>query len=612
MIDERESIQQRLILSHIRNQDGIDRVSSGKPVITIHKHSKVIGFSIGRNYRQRRPNSASTGGAQSSAPQERKKQPILLAPRRIQVSYTSTTTTRKLESHGFLSEDGRKNAKDLARMEKLKKEQEREGKRLQKEKEKDRLKGKEREKGNVMERAAKTFSGKGKEPEKSMVEAKMVVSRAEQHIDAPDAFATTSMPPQKPFEIYEGSSSPPSGKASVDNSSSTSAVTTPDPEDNSTLLAEDRSIVTTSDRTAIIGRENFFRRRGSALNNDQQDEEEAEEDDDSYDSHRRQPHRSTYRETYATLPPEVFGSSHHEPISNRFFGWGKSKISDRIGPRHYLEVSYNPPWLTQPKNSSITRKDIVEDLNMSFQDVGLLPAIGEIRTSARSKQKRDYASKKVKTPTQNHVDIFAHIPEDTLYMLLPLWPGETEPSSAKRYPFTPPVIPVNKRLYLLVIYKALPSGSTEDRSSKKKSKNIPDVQDDRYILLNSFHISARVVSYGELQGSCIRIPDHGLAISGPLQEAYDAMPNFQQKEQYIIGVCPNRDSGFEFMPEGFEKMGLSHNVPNPRLMESLTDDDTSSMDTLAVPTPIGHAVMEMVWLGGMALTSFHRDAHWRG
>lgn len=494
-------------------------------------------------------------------------------------------------------------------MEKLKKEQEREEKRLQKEKEKERIKGKEREKGNVMERAAKTFSGKGKEPERSVVETRSVVPRAGQHSDAPDA-----MPPQRSSEIYEGNSSPPSGKASVDNSSGTSAVTTPDPEDSSTLSAEGRSVVTASDRTTIIGRENFFRRRGSAVNNDGQDDE-AEEDDDSYDSHRRQPHRSTYRETYAALPPEVFGSSHHEPISNRLFGWGKSKISDRISSRHYLEMSYNPPWLTQPKNSSITRKDIVEDLNMSFQDVGLLPAIGEIKTSVRSKQKRDHTFKKVKTPAQKnetHVDIFAHIPEDTLYMLLPLWPGETEPSSAKRYPFTPPVIPVNKRLYLLVIYKALPSGCPEDKSSKKKSKNIPDVQDDRYILLSSFHISARVVSYDELQGSCIRIPDQGLAISGPLQEAYDTMPNFQQKEQYIIGVCPNRDSGFEFMPDGFEKMGLSHNVPNPRLMESFTDDDTSSMDTLAVPTPIGHAVMEMAWLGGMALTSFHRDTHWRG
>jgi hypothetical protein len=91
------------------------------------------------------------------------------------------------------------------------------------------------------------------------------------------------------------------------------------------------------------------------------------------------------------------------------------------------------------------------------------------------------------------------------------------------------------------------------------------------------------------------------------------MPTIQPSDSCIIGLCSNRDAGFEFMPDGFEKMGLSHNVPNPRLMESFTtDDDSSSMDTLAVPTPIGNAVMEMAWFGGMALSGFHRDPQWRG
>ena len=253
---------------------------------------------------------------------------------------------------------------------------------------------------------------------------------------------------------------------------------------------------------------------------------------------------------------------------------------------------------------------------MSFQDVGLLPAIGEVK-SASSKGKRK-KSKKFRPLTasghEKRIDLFSQIPEDVLYMILPLWPGETDATSTKRCPFSPPPIPIEKRLYLLVYYKTMPYLSNQDeKTNKKRSKTTSGIQDDRYVLLNSFHISARILSYPELQGSCIRIPDHGLAVCGPLQEAYNTMPTIQPSDSCIIGLCSSRDAGFEFMPDGFEKMGLSHHVPNPRLMESFTtDDDTSSMDTLAVPTPIGHAVMEMAWFGGMALSGFHRDPQWGG
>jgi len=525
-----------------------------------------------------------------------------LAPRRVQVSYTSTSTTRKLESHGFLNDDGRNNLKDIERMERIKKEWEREERRRGKEREK--AKGKERERGNVMERAAKTISTKGKEWEK-VVEVKSLLEGQKEKFK-PIEFTDNADP--LPVDLSHSESQSSIGdrslvgsKAASSTSSCTSVVTTPDPEE-SVSLNQTLTEALISDRTLAVA-QNFYRRRHATGDNEDPD------DEDTFDLHHRLPHRSTYRETYATLPPEVFESSQQEH-THRFFGWAKSK-SDRTGPRNYLEAAYNPPWLTQPKHSSITRKDIVEDLNMSFQDVGLLPAIGEIK-SARSKGKRKNKKVKPLAPGNDQVDIFAQIPEDVLYMILPLWPGDTDATSAKQYPFTPPPIPVEKRLYLLVYYKAMPP-IQDDKSNKKRSKNTPDVQDDRYVFLNSLHITARVVSYHELQGSCIRIPIHGLAICGPLEEAYNTMPTFQPPDSCIIGLCSNREAGFEFMPDGFEKMGLSHNVPNPRLMESFTtDDDSSSMDTLAVPTPIGHAVMEMAWFGGMALSGFHRDPQWRG
>jgi hypothetical protein len=504
-----------------------------------------------------------------------------------------------------LNDDLRKNIKDVQRMERLKKERERAEKKRSKEK----FRGKERERSNVMERAAKTFSTKGKEG--LLLEVKSFVEGQKERAKLIE-FAGSTDPGAVHTESSSSSTSHSRGgsKEASSSSASTSALTSPDPGDHSVLSVNQTLAESTiSDRTLAVAQDSYRRRDSTVDNNDPDDDD----DDDSFDSHRRLPHRSTYRETYATLPPEVFESNQHEH-SHGFFGWAKSK-SDRIGPRNYLEAAYNPPWLTQPKHSSITRKDIVEDLNMSFQDVGLLPAIGEIKSaSSKAKRKKSKKAKSSATGHGNRVDIFAQIPEGVLYMVLPLWPGETDAASAKRYPFTPPPIPVENRLYLLIYYKTMPPLSQQDdKSNKKRFKTIPDVQDDRYVFLNSFHISARVVSYHQLQGSCIRIPDQGLAICGPLQEAYNTMPTIQPSDSCIIGLCSSREAGYEFMPDGFEKMGLSHNVPNPRLMESFaTDDDTSSMDTLAVPTPIGHAVMEMAWFGGMALSGFHRDPQWRG
>jgi hypothetical protein len=218
---------------------------------------------------------------------------------------------------------------------------------------------------------------------------------------------------------------------------------------------------------------------------------------------------------------------------------------------------------------------------------------------------------------KNQTDIFAEVPDDALYMLLPLWPGETDPNSTKRYPYTPNPIPTHSRRYLLIYYKTPPpkpvllleEGSKSRAGDKKRARDPPapsvDPLNDRAVLLHTFHISARVVSYRDLQGSGVRIPDVGLAVSGPLADAYDYLPSNIRQDDYVIGLCHSRESGVEFVPEGFEKTGLTRNVPNPRAGELCEDDDSGSFDTLTILTPIGRAVMEMAWLGGMAVTSFN-------
>ena len=151
---------------------------------------------------------------------------------------------------------------------------------------------------------------------------------------------------------------------------------------------------------------------------------------DSSDEDLRYPTQTPHRETYAVLPLEVFECAHHqEHPTHGFWGWGKSRGGNQIRhcPNPY-EASYNPPW------SVTTRKGIVDDLNMSFQDVGLLPALGEIRSSQtgyiRRKRKQQVGVSRRQDQPQSD-SIFEDIPSDALYMLLPLWPGETDLASVR-------------------------------------------------------------------------------------------------------------------------------------------------------------------------------------
>lgn len=84
----------------------------------------------------------------------------------------------------------------------------------------------------------------------------------------------------------------------------------------------------------------------------------------------------------------------------------------------------------------------------------------------------------------------------------------------------------------------------------------------------------------------------------------------------VIGMCTSRERGIEFVPEGLEKLGLARRVPDPQLAPdehdppakrySITGVEESDevSDTMLILTPIGRAVVEMAWLGAMALTSF--------
>ena len=515
---------------------------------------------------------------------------ILLGTRKVQKAYTSTNTTRKLESHGLLDDSGRTSPRDVERM---RREIEREGRAKTKkdyDKGKDKREASEKGKGTS---TLKKITNKGLLDSSGGSSAGSVTNAL--HSDS-STVVNTSTTMTTPNASEGGSNFPDSAENSVVNNEATS----------------DRTIL-----RATSFRSPYRRRYPDDFS------------DGSSDEGPRYPTRTPHRETYAVLPPEVFESAHHqEHPTHGLFGWGKSRGVNQIGHRpNPYEASYNPPWpVTAPRINSETRKGIVDDLNMSFQDVGLLPATGEIRNShsGQIKRKREREQQRImnvsRRPDQPQADIFEDVPADALCMLLPLWPGETDPTSARKHPSSPSSLPTSSRQYILVYYKAQPPAvppheEGKKKSAEKKRSRISPVsshdstnhnkREERGILLTNFYISARIVSHRELQGTGIRIPDVGLAVSGPLEDAYNNMPTTIPYGEYILGVCNSRDAGIDFLQEGFEKMGLSRNVPNSNPIAADDDDDCQSLNTVAVLTPLGRAVMEMAWLGGLALTSFN-------
>ncbi|KAJ3902213.1 hypothetical protein F5879DRAFT_805811, partial [Lentinula edodes] len=159
--------------------------------------------------------------------------------------------------------------------------------------------------------------------------------------------------------------------------------------------------------------------------------------------------------------------------------------------------------------------------------------------------------------------------------------------------------------------------------------------DERNILLPGFLITVRRVSYRDLQGTGVRVPDEGVTVNGPLEEAWrecfnipDSMsgimadsgspltPSFMP-DPTILAVCHSRESGVEFDPEALISLGLCK-VLNPLPMGMVAEDFVENgaemsgqdgwgfggMELKLKLTPVGRSVMEMCWVGGLALMSF--------
>jgi len=335
------------------------------------------------------------------------------------------------------------------------------------------------------------------------------------------------------------------------------------------------------------------------------------------------PPRTSHAEAFATVdsnyvdfvrgrgqrPHNQDDSSHSivHAFRRRFLGQGATKA--RSGPHTAgptsasLEGHYTPPWLTMAPRSKVEERErVIQNLNESFKDVGLLPSF---------RGQRGHHDKPKRGKANSSTNIFANVPVDCLYMLLPLWPGETDTIAAvHREDPAGYIVPVEERQYLLVYYVPFDERSKKKRDKKRTREEVhkttPGAQGVN-ISLQSFRICARLVSYFDMRETGVRLPDYGLSITGSMTEATRHLPPPSIREMslddIVIGVCHTRDTGMEFVPEGLLKLGLCMPLPMDETNRLLREEEEPEELDVNL-TPIGRAAVEMAWLGSMAVTCF--------
>ena len=247
---------------------------------------------------------------------------------------------------------------------------------------------------------------------------------------------------------------------------------------------------------------------------------------------------------------------------------------------------FKVPWLTMTQRSKQNDADrAVHKLHDSFMGVGLAPILAKPAVKSRGLRRNS--------------GILGHLPEDTLYMILPLWPAESDGGKGSRTQM--PLL--EDRFYLLVYYVPF---LDKPKRRKKRSRRSPmplgtssKWPEDREILWSEFRVCACVVNYAELRGSGVRLPSDGLIISGsygPALEYKNLACGINNPHGLVIGMYHGKERKVEFVPEGILKLCLC--LDPARSVEAREASKEADL------SPLGRAVVEMVWAGCMALSSF--------
>ncbi|KAI6040241.1 hypothetical protein EDC04DRAFT_1525955 [Pisolithus marmoratus] len=575
--DGSKAIHHRLNIRHVK--DPHLRAGSAGPATLVHKHSRATGFSIFRSFVLNGMN----------APQHTRlnmRNGVLLAPRKVQEHFTSTRTTQRLATHGLLDDElrGTRGNRKGAQSRSLRESHDKD-KRRAREAKVETSKGKGKKKAN-----AQSSSSGGTIP-------KQETSPTNSHVATSSGGSVSENPALQTVSAPVASSSRTQVSPRILATSQPVSPTAPVP------LADS---IQTLDNTTSIVPSSHHPQRHTVVDSDED----------------QVPARTPHAEAFGTLDPTDI--EHYMTKANRPNADSGPSFPTRIwralrgasraeGPSPSAGL-YQPPWIVTAGRELQEENDrVINDLNNSFRDVGLLYTPAH-KPSSKSTSKR-----------KHDPDVFDQVPDDCLYMLLPLWVGEvneqeaeadeSETSTTATTPSTA-ILPENRH-YLLVWYMPWdddPKGKNPERQGQpKRSKNSSQTSSDgnqdaepASICLTSFRVIARVVRYDDLRHSGVRVPSVGLAICGPAWEAmndFDLMfPSGGSQDQRltdaVICHCRGRHRGFLFDPEGLTRLGLcSKETSEPT---SDADDPMSSFSL----TTIGKAAAEMIWLGCLAVTSF--------
>lgn len=592
----------------------------GGPGVIVHKHSQAKAFSIFRSHGLFKPKQLQKAG---QGPRHLDtSQSILLATKNVQEQYTSTKTTGRLKTHGLLEEqptpdlspprpsEGRAD-NDLqqggaavsirhSRSHSLVRKDKAKAKSPQKEEKK---KGKEKEK-----KKEKGKDGGGSQT--SSREGITVVTKDGFWSRLPGRHSATpssSLPSISNNPVASGSgattdqSTPP---ASYSTTSTPTSTTTSSPVISEHSIHSSTPSFQSPSHPRVPSSSHSIR----IFRSEMRDEDE---DEDDYDEYHAPVQKRSHAEIYASLPPLYHEQarslirSNHPSIANssrpRF-----PKIFPRKGGHpsdwfpHSPTTSLVPspvPWMLTNNSNSQQGQMVMSNLNDNFGAVGLVPPRPNSQRPAN------------KPRGKNAEGLGLPVPDDCVYMLLPLFAGETniepQPEDMGQYE-----VPLDSRKYLLVYY--VPFEKRIDGTRKKKvepqavSNSVSQRAKNKMVFLSSFRVSAHLMSYQDFKGSGIRLPATGLSVTGPLAQAQP--PNVKPemfRDPIAIAQCSKRDNGIEFLPEGLHKLGLCDaELVEQEVDPSGFDNDNNKVEYDFELSALGRAVVEMAWVGAMAVTSF--------
>lgn len=653
--------QQRLNIRHIHDPYSQGNKLGG-PSSVVHKHSKAVAFSIFRDYTLLSRsavagNTSSIIGPAAHRPMAAQTGGIMLAPKKVQEQYTSTRTTSKLTTHGLLGPDephsdrtnttARTNVGAAVARKEHQEKKEKEAKKKEKEEKK------RREKEEKDAKKARSKKGQQKYEQPKSVDPESADSSSTAHSIVTSSTKVEGKQRRHSVnqirDVVESnlSSEPPNydPPASPTTIASVTTVSTFTLKKHSSF----ESSLGSTDGSAITVRadppaaqptqpqpapsQEPVPPNHADVDDDHMDEDDDGEGDDELSKHIT---RTPHAEAFEALDPNTIEyvrargtrgavDGHSVHWSKRLFSpFGRPTKGTAYGPAFpgpsstVIESTYVPPWMTiAGRSAQESNERLIQNLNDSFKDVGLVHS------------RPNKPVKKKKRPTW---DLFNEVPEDALYMLLPLWAQETNEASLNgmRADTAFPPIAVDARQYLLVYYdsfgeRAPPdaaSGSTKKKTKRSSPQTSLEPMDPKTIILSEFKVSARLVGYAELKGTGVRLPNTGLSVTGPPREAIEYMPPLlpsaahlppekRPRDFTIVAHCYGRDKGVVFEPMGLEKLGLCMpRAPEEEEIQSESGVNNNweqydePVEQLLLLTPIGRAAVEMIWLGSLAMTSF--------